>query len=74
MTEAEKNALQGIVTVAGIIQKSRSVYIVTRSYADLDTFAEYSAVMIWPQSLSQFRQTNGMYFNLPILFRKLVAA
>lgn len=73
LTEAEKNELQAIVTVAGVVQKSRSVYIMTRTYGDLDTFKEYTAVMVWPQNIGQFRQTNGMYFNVPILFRKLVA-
>jgi hypothetical protein len=72
LTETEKNALQDIVTVAGVVQKSRSVYIVSRSYEDMDTFVEYSAVMVWPQGIGQFRQTSGLYFNVPILFRKLV--
>lgn len=72
LTEDEKNALQSIVTASSVVLKSRSVYIVTRTSEDMDTFAAYSAVMIWPD-VSQFRQTNGLYFNLSILFRKLVA-
>lgn len=73
LTEAEKNALQSIVTVSNVVLKSRSIYIVTRTSEDMDTFATYSAAMIWPD-VSQFRQPNGLYFNLSILFRKLITA
>jgi hypothetical protein len=72
LTEEEKNSLQSIVTSGGIVLKSRSVFIVTRSYEDANVFVEYSAIMIWPQNVGQFLQTNGQYFNIPILFRKLV--
>lgn len=76
LTEEEKKALQAIVTNSGVILKSRSVYIVTRTFADMDVFAEYTAKMIWPgpDVVAASRQVNGLYLDFPILFRKLLVA
>lgn len=56
---------------------SATVYIKTRTPPDssgsTEDFVKYSAVMIWPPNIMQYRAPGGKYINVPFEFRRLVA-
>lgn len=74
LEQAELDHLLGLLTVGGVLRKSRSgIYLKTRKPDDHDEFATYTAVMILPDKLADYRQQSGLYVNVPFEFRRLEA-
>jgi hypothetical protein len=72
LVQLEVNALKSICTVGGVLQKSRAVYIRTRTPEDHDQFADYQAIMHWPQVLPDTRRPGGTYHNVEFRFSRLI--
>lgn len=74
LEQAELDHLLGLLTVGGVLRKSRSgVYLKTRKPDDHDEFAVYQVVMILPDRLTDYRQPSGLYVNVPFEFRRMEA-
>lgn len=71
MNVDEVNLMLSLLTVGGVLQKSRQVYIRTRKPEDHSAFAYYTTWMHLPDGLHDKRQANGLYFDVEWRFTML---
>ena len=73
LTQREINLLLGLLIVSSVPRKSRSVLVKTRTPEDHSQFAYYTAIMRWPDGLTDKRQPNGLYYDVEFTFTHLEA-
>lgn len=74
LEQDELNNLLSLLTVSGTLRKSRSgIYIKTLTPEDQTQFAVYTAIMVLPDKLADYRQPGNLYTNVRFEFRHLEA-
>lgn len=72
LEQNELDHLLNLLTVGGVLRKSRSgIYLRTLKPENQTAFATYTAIMLLPDRLSDYRQPGNIYTNVPFPFRHL---
>lgn len=73
LDQSELDHLLGLLTVGGVLQKSRSgIYLRTRRPENQTEFATYQCIMHLPDKLSDYRQPGDIYAGVPFRFTRLI--
>lgn len=72
LEQAELNHLLGLLTVGGVLRKSRAgIYVRTLTPEDQSVFADYTGILHLPENLHEYRQPGGYYAGVPFPVTRL---